>query len=211
MRPDLVCGVFSVARTYSQQCMEPASCTMTCWCTRMSMLLCVLSQKEADTPAKGKKGKAKRGAKAGATRRRGAGNAATDPGPPVTGALKRIDQWPGLEDDSLVSHRLAEQISPAALCAGRADPGAPHSVSVALACRGRVGLTRGRDAIQPQAIVGVLLASLESGFTACSVELRCGVAAGQRMAALAEPQGRHGLHPGGQALRPGDQAAPNCR
>ena len=67
-----------------------------------------LAQKETDTPAKGKKGKAKRSAKAG-TRRRGAGNPATDPGPPVAGALKRIDQWPGLEDDSLVSRRLPER------------------------------------------------------------------------------------------------------
>ena len=57
-------------------------------------------QKETDAP-KGKKPKPKRGAKAG-TRRRGTGNPATDPGPPVNGALKRIDQWPGLEDDSLV-------------------------------------------------------------------------------------------------------------
>lgn len=57
-------------------------------------------QKETDAP-KGKKTKPKRGAKA-ATRRRGTGNPATDPGPPVNGALKRIDQWPGLEDDSLV-------------------------------------------------------------------------------------------------------------
>ena len=58
-------------------------------------------QKETDAP-KGKKAKPKRGAKA-TTRRRGTGNPATDPGPPVNGALKRIDQWPGLEDDSVVS------------------------------------------------------------------------------------------------------------
>ena len=57
-------------------------------------------QKETDAP-KGKKTKPKRGAKA-TTRRRGTGNPATDPGPPVNGALKRIDQWPGLEDDSVV-------------------------------------------------------------------------------------------------------------
>ena len=59
-----------------------------------------ISQKETETP-KGKKPKTKRGAKA-TTRRRGTGNPATDPGPPVNGALKRIDQWPGLEDDSMV-------------------------------------------------------------------------------------------------------------
>ena len=64
---------------------------------------CML-QKETEAP-KGKKAKAKRGAKA-TTRRRGTGNPATDPGPAVNGALKRIDQWPGLEDDSVVStHR----------------------------------------------------------------------------------------------------------
>lgn len=62
----------------------------------------IVVQKETEAPSsKGKKGKAKRGAKAG-TRRRGTGNPATDPGPPVNGALKRIDQWPELEEDSLV-------------------------------------------------------------------------------------------------------------
>ena len=60
-----------------------------------------MPQKETDAP-KGKKAKTKRGTKAG-TRRRGTGNPATDPGPPVNGALKRIDQWPGVEDERLVS------------------------------------------------------------------------------------------------------------
>ncbi len=58
-------------------------------------------QKEVEAP-KGKKGKSKRSSKSG-SRRRGTGNPATDPGPPVNGALKRVDVWPGLEDDSLVS------------------------------------------------------------------------------------------------------------
>lgn len=102
-----VCRASTAARICSVQCMKFISVHMDL-CVPAYEPMAVRAQKETDTPAKGKKGKAKRGAKAG-TRRRGAGNPATDPGPPVAGALKRIDQWPGLEDDSLVSRRLSQQ------------------------------------------------------------------------------------------------------
>ena len=70
------------------------------------------AQQEGLANGKAKKVKSKRGAKGAGTRRRGGADVAvgSEAGPPVAGALLRVDMWPA--DNSMAGNATPEQVRP---------------------------------------------------------------------------------------------------